>query len=159
MPLMLRSNDLKVIALCAAAFAAALSPSLAGATLGEPELSVQTDAAQLQASIKTAEDRALYRVHEIQLPSGTLLREFAAADGNVFAVAWNGPFMPNLRQAFGKYFDIYVAAPKSRISDRKHVQVHQPDLVVEARGHTRAFAGRAYLPTALPVGVNLGELH
>ena len=154
---MLRSNDVKIFALCAA-FAAAVSPGISRAALGELEVSVQNDATQLHASIKSSEDRTLYRVHEIQLPSGTLLREFVAADGKVFAVAWNGPFMPNLRQALGKYFDAYAAAPRSEISDRKHRQVNQPGLVVQASGHTRAFAGRAYLPTALPQGMNLGDL-
>jgi len=155
---MLRSNQLKKLALLAAASLAALSPQLACATLGEPEVSVQADASQLQASIKSSQDRALYRVHEIQLPSGTLLREFVSANGSVFAVAWSGPFMPNLRQALGKYFDSYVAAPRSTISDRKHVQVATSELVVQASGHTRAFAGRAYLPGAIPAGFSLGDL-
>jgi hypothetical protein len=159
MPLMLRSNQLRMGAFCAAAFIAAACPRLACATLGEAEVSVQADVAQLHASIKSSEERSLYRVHEIQLPSGTVLREFVASDGNVFAVAWHGPFMPNLRQAMGKYFDSYVAAPRTALSDRKHVQISLPDLVVQSSGHARAFAGRAYLPAAIPVGVNLGDLH
>ncbi|HEY2677072.1 MAG TPA: DUF2844 domain-containing protein [Steroidobacteraceae bacterium] len=156
---MLQSKHLSMAALCAVAFIAALSPRLCHATLGEPEVSVQADVSQLRASIKSSEDRTVYRVHEIQLPSGTVLREFVAANGNVFAVAWSGPFMPNLRQAMGKYFDSYVAAPRTGISDRKHVQVALPDLVVQASGHTRSFAGRAYLPSAIPAGFNLGDLH
>ena len=95
---------------------------------------------------------------ESTVTATTLLREFVAANGNVFAVAWSGPFMPNLRQAMGKYFDSYVAAPRSTISDRKHLQVSTPELVVQASGHTRAFAGRAYLPAAIPAGFNLGDL-
>jgi hypothetical protein len=156
---MLLSHDFKTIALCAAASLAVLSPRLSKATLGEPEVSVQTDVAQLRASIKSSADRTAYRVHEIQLPSGTVLREFVAADGNVFAVAWSGPFMPDLRQTMGKYFDSYATAPRSKVSDRKHVQISLPDLVVQASGHARAFAGRAYLPAAIPAGVNLGDLH
>jgi hypothetical protein len=135
------------------------SPREARAALGEPESSVQTDVAQLQASIKSSEDRASYRLHEIQLPSGTLLREFVSPDGNVFAVAWNGPHMPDLRQAFGKYFDSFVSAAKSSHGDHSHLQIEQSDLVVQIRGHMRAFSGRAYLPGAIPSGVNLGDLH
>jgi hypothetical protein len=153
-----RSDDLKLGALCSLILMAALNPGVARAALGEPEASVQTDVAQLQASIKASADRGSFRVHEIQLPSGTLLREFVSLDGNVFAVAWNGPYMPNLRQALGRYFDNYVAAAKLNHQDHKHLQINQPDLVVQARGHMRAFSGRAYLPTALPSGFNLGDL-
>jgi len=148
----------KVAALCGVMLVAALNPGTALATLGEPEATVQTDTAQLQGSIKASTERESFRVHEIQLPSGTVLREFVSLDGKVFAVAWNGPYMPNLRQALGRYFDSYVSGAKLNHSDLKHLQIYQPDLVVQARGHMRAFSGRAYLPTALPNGFNLGDL-
>ncbi len=148
----------KVGALCGMLFAAALGPRTACATLGEPEATVQTDVAQLQGSIKASTEHENFRVHEIQMPWGTLLREYVSLDGNVFAVAWNGPYMPNLRQALGRYFDNYVSGAKLNHLDRNHVQVLQPDLVVQARGHMRAFSGRAYLPNALPSGFNLGDL-
>jgi Protein of unknown function (DUF2844) len=154
----LRSGEFKIAALLWM-LVAVLGPRIASATLGEPEITVQSDVAQLRASIKTSEDRASYRVHEIQLPGGTLLREFVAPDGNVFAVAWNGPTKPNLRQAFGKYFDAFVSAPRPKFADRRHLQIQQGDLVVQGSGHMRAFSGRAYLASAIPSGVNLGDLH
>jgi Protein of unknown function (DUF2844) len=155
-----RSGEFKIAALACAVLIAALGPRIAGATLGEPEISVQSDVAQLRASIKTSEDRASYRVHEIQLPSGTVLREFVAPDGNVFAVAWNGPTQPNLRQALGKYFDALASAPRPKFADHRHLRVQQGDLIVQASGHMRAtFSGRAYLASAIPGGVNLGDLH
>jgi len=154
-----RSSEFKIAALSSAVLIAALGPRMASATLGETEPSVQTDVAQLRASFKSSEDRAGYRVHEIQLPSGTVLREFVAANGTVFAVAWNGPTPPDLRQTLGQYFDVFVAAPKSKYADRRHVQIQQGDLVVQASGHMRALSGRAYLASAIPSGVNLGDLH
>ncbi len=154
-----RSGEIKITILLSAVLIAALGPRIAGATLGEPEITVQSDVAQLRASIKNSDDRAGYRVHEIQLPGGTLLREFVAPGGNVFAVAWNGPTKPNLRQALGKYFDAMVSAPKSKFADRRHLQIQQGDLVVQGSGHMRAFSGRAYLASAVPSGVNLGDLH
>jgi Protein of unknown function (DUF2844) len=154
----LRSGEFKTAGLLWM-LVAVLSPGIASATLGEPEITVQSDVAQLRTSIKTSEDRASYRVHEIQLPGGTLLREFVAPDGNVFAVAWNGPTKPNLRQAFGKYFDAFVSAPRPKFADRRHLQIQQGDLVVQGSGHMRAFSGRAYLASAIPSGVNLGDLH
>jgi hypothetical protein len=156
--LIFRTNDFKIAALCGALLIAAAGPGIARAALGEPEASVPTDVAQLQGSIKASTDRGTFRIHEIQMPSGTVLREFVSLDGIVFAVAWNGPYMPNLRQALGRYFDSYVAAAKLNHMDRKHLQINQPDLVVQAAGHMRAFSGRAYLPAALPSGFNLGDL-
>jgi len=155
-----RPDEIKIAALLCTVLMTALGPRIAGAALGEPEITVQSDVAQLGASIKSSEDRAGYRVHEIQLPSGTLLREFVAPDGNVFAVAWNGPTKPNLRQALGKYFDALASAPKSKFADHRHLQIQQGDLVVQGSGHVRAgFSGRAYLASAIPSGVNLGDLH
>ena len=138
---------------------AALGPRIASATLGEPEVTVQTDVVRAHASIKSSQDRATYRVHEIQLPSGTVMREFVAPNGNVFAVAWQGPTRPDLRQALGQYFDAYALAPRSKLADRRHVQIQQGDLVVQAGGHMRALSGRAYLLSAVPSGVDLGDLH
>jgi len=83
-----------------ALFIALLCPCIAAAALGEPESSVQADGALLRGSIKVS-DHANYRLHEIKLPSGTLVREFAGPDGKIFAVAWRGPAAPNLRQTFG----------------------------------------------------------
>jgi hypothetical protein len=158
-------NALKIAAFCSLALIAGLSPRMARATLGEPEASVQADAAQLQgvmqqqgAAIKTMTNGGAYRVHEMQLPSGTALREFVAADGNVFAVAWKGPMPPNLRQAFGQYFDSFVAAAKQGPGERNHAQIQTQDLVVQARGHARSFSGRAYLPASVPSGFDLGDL-
>jgi hypothetical protein len=138
---------------------AVLSPRIASATLGEPEVTVQTDVARAHASIKSSQDRSSYRVHEIQLPSGTVMREFVAPNGNVFAVAWQGPTRPDLRQALGQYFDAYAPAPRSKWTDRRHVHIQRGDLVVQAGGHMRALSGRAYLLSAIPSGVNVGDLH
>lgn len=132
-------------------------PPHASAALGEPEASVQADSLQLQGSVK-ATDRESYRVHEIQLPSGTLVREYSQPGGSVFAVTWRGPFMPNLRQMLGRYFDEYAAAAEAAHGNHRHLSIRQSDLVVEVGGHMRAFAGRAYLPAAVPSGVPIGEL-
>jgi hypothetical protein len=156
--LSIRSDEIRIFALAAAAFMAAATPRIASATLGEPEVTVQSDVARAHASIKSSQERESYRVHEIQLPSGTVMREFVATDGKVFAVAWQGPTRPDLRQALGQYFDSYVSAPRSRFADRRHVQVRQGDLIVQAGGHMGALSGRAYLASAVPSGVSIGEL-
>jgi Protein of unknown function (DUF2844) len=149
---------IKRAALGAAVFSAALIPQIACATLGQPETTIQTDVARANAAIKSMQDRSAYRVHEIQLPSGTVMREFVAPNGNVFAVAWRGPTRPDLRQALGQYFDAYASAPRAKFADRRHVQIQQGDLVVQGGGHMRALSGRAYLLSAIPSGVDIGEL-
>jgi hypothetical protein len=132
-------------------------PCVAAAALGEPEPSVHSDMAELRGSIKVA-DRASYRVHEIQLSSGTVVREFTGPDGRVFAVSWSGPTIPNLRQTLGRYFDVYSAAAKANHSGHRQLQIHQDDLVIHAAGHMRAFSGLAYLDSAVPAGGNVEKL-
>ena len=151
-------GNLKKCVLAGGLLGAAFIPCVATAALGEVEASVQADLAELHGSIKVAA-HANYRVHEIQLPSGTLVREFAGLDGTVFAVAWNGPTVPNLRQTLGRYFDDYLTAAQSNRMGHHQLQINQSDLVVHASGHMRAFSGVAYLPPALPSGVSIGELH
>jgi hypothetical protein len=154
-----RSDEFKVFALAAVVLVAAATPRVASATLGEPEITVHTDVARAHASIKSSQDREGYRVHEVELPSGTVMREFVAPSGKVFAVTWAGPTRPDLRQALGQYFDSYVSAPRGKFADRRHVQIQQGDLIVQAGGRMRALTGRAYLVSAVPSGVNIGDLH
>ena len=142
---------------CVGALLVALVPRLACAALGEPESSIDGDLQHLKGSIK-ATDRGNYRVHEIRLPSGTVLREYAAIGGNVFAVAWSGPAIPDLRQALGRYFDVYVAAAQAKQGARRHLQIEQSGFVMQSSGRMRAFSGRAYLAQALPPGTSVDEI-
>ncbi len=135
----------------------ALWSAAACATLGEPETSLTTETQLNRASLKES-DYGSYRVHEIQLTSGTLLREYAGPDGKVFAVTWTGPFIPNLRESLGSYFAEFAARAPAAHGSRTHLLVREPDLVVESGGHMRAHHGLAYLPQALPSGVSVGDL-
>jgi hypothetical protein len=139
-----------------AALLGVLGPFRSHAALGESEETAAGDAQQLGGVMKSTQ-RTTYRVHQILLPSGTELREYVGLDGLVFAVGWTGPALPDLRQALGRYFDVYVGAQKSK-RGRGHFEVRQDDLVVQSRGHMRAFSGRAYLPQSLPSGISLDEL-
>jgi hypothetical protein len=127
------------------------------AALGSSEGSIQLDQSQMQASrrILTA---TRYTLHEIQLPSGTTVREYVSAGGTVFGVAWQGPFMPDLRQLLGSYFPQYVDAASLKQGQRGPMTVIQPGLVVRSGGHMRAFSGQAYLPALLPQGVSVEEI-
>jgi Protein of unknown function (DUF2844) len=142
--------------LCGMVLAVTALPFQARAALGEPESTAATDAQQLKGSIKST-SRSTYQVHEIELPSGTVLREYAAG-GTVFAVAWKGPAMPDLRQALGRYFDVYVGALKVKRAGRGQSSIQQGGLVVQSSGHMRAFSGRAYVLQAVPAGTSMDEV-
>src|SRR5690349_13631734 len=72
------------------------APALAA--LGGNASSVATDASSMKASAQMkVVPGALYTTHEIQSPNSTV-REFVSPDGRVFGVAWQGPFIPSMRQ-------------------------------------------------------------
>jgi len=140
----------------ALAVATAALTATAAASLGGDEATVASDNAVLEGRIKVARVQR-FAVHEIAAPSGTVVREFVSPSGKVFAVAWSGPTMPDLRQVLGPYFDTYVAAVAQRKA-KGPVNVVLPGLVVQSSGHMRAFAGKAYLPDAVPAGVASEEI-
>lgn len=126
------------------------------AALGEDAISVQADQAHMQGSLRTTQAEA-YTVHEIQAPTGTVVREYVSpATGKVFGVVWQGPWPPDMRQILGSYFAQYQQAAGTRASihaGRKPLAIEQPGLVMHSGGHMRSFAGQAYLPESLPPGV------
>ncbi|MGH9140498.1 MAG: DUF2844 domain-containing protein, partial [Vicinamibacterales bacterium] len=102
-----------------------------------------------------------YALHEIRSASGTMIREYVNSSGTVFAVAWDGPWLPDLRQVLGDHFDRYQAAMRARQqarTGRGAVVIDGPGLVVQMSGHPRAFVGRAYLPPLVPPGVRLESI-
>ena len=127
-------------------------PSPARASLGKDVASVEADRAEMQGSRRLVEN-ASYAVHELQAPTGTTVREYVSPDGRVFAVAWQGPFIPNLRQLLGTYFVAFSQAAQAQKGQRPGhgpLLVELPGLVVESGGHMRAFHGRAYIPEWVP---------
>jgi Protein of unknown function (DUF2844) len=150
------SSKRRAVLLAGFALASAAITIPAAASLGGDEATIAADHAVLEGKIKVARVQR-YAVHEIAAPSGTVVREFVSPAGKVFAVAWSGPTMPDLRQVLGPYFDTYVAALAQRKA-RGPVNVVLPGLVVQSSGHMRAFAGKAYLPDGMPAGVASEEI-
>ncbi|RDU98555.1 DUF2844 domain-containing protein [Trinickia dinghuensis] len=142
------------VALAAASFIAAPG---AQAALGQHVDSVATDATHLSAIAHASIVQGAYTVHTITLPSGTVVREYVASDGIVFGVAWEGPTLPDLKTTLGTAFDRFVSASPTRGGGPLAVSAN--DLVVYSSGHLRAFSGHAYLPQALPAGVDAGVVH
>jgi hypothetical protein len=138
--------------------AAALAPArCAQAGLGDAASAIDDEALRLRASHDT-QMRAGFTVHELRTPEGVRIREFLAPSGTVFALAWQGPFRPDLRTLLGKHFQSYSAAPRSAGSTRSRMKIEQPDLVVLSAGHMHSFRGLAYRPGSLPAGVSVEEL-
>ena len=126
------------------------------AALGGNMDSVEADRAHMQAEITVTQADA-YATHEIKAPSGTVVREYVSTDGRVFGVAWHGPFVPDMKQILGAYFQQYSAAvqtAKAGHPGRRPLNIQQPGLVVQTSGHLRAYSGRAYDPSLVPQGVS-----
>ncbi|WP_176057805.1 DUF2844 domain-containing protein [Paraburkholderia sp. BCC1876] len=134
---------------CALSFAA-------HATLGQNVSTIDSDQMRLHAVARSATTQSAYSVHLITMPSGTQVREYVASNGVVFGVAWQGPTLPDLKSMLGTSFDTYVAATATRRGTP--LAVSNSDLVVYSGGHLRAFAGHAYLPQAVPAGVDVGVI-
>ncbi len=129
------------------------------AVLGGNEASVETDQAYMRASLKRTQNAA-YTIHEMTLPSGTIVREYSA-NGTVFGLAWEGPWPPDLEQLMGSYFQAYhqaVLAQGGNHRGRKPVQMQSPGLVVKMGGHPRYFKGHAFVPQQKPQGVAEEEI-
>lgn len=122
-------------------------------TLGEDVSSIASDQAHMKSSVRVLVTSS-YSVHEMRTPAGTTVRQFVSPAGTVFAITWQG-FSPDLQQLLGSYFSEYLAAASSQHSRRgRGVFIDTGDLVVETGGHMRFVAGRAFLRSKLPQGVD-----
>jgi Protein of unknown function (DUF2844) len=152
---------LKMLIMAAAVMIAAASTP-ARASLGGDAASIQADQVHLQGR-RTMRAAESYTVHEIQGSAGTVVREYVSSGGKVFGIAWQGPWVPDMRQLLGSYFDQYARANQAQAQAnqaqkgarirRGPLLIDEPGLVVQIGGHPRAFAGRAYVPEMLPSGV------
>lgn len=134
-----------------------LCPLVVFAALGEDQSSIDAESVQLHSS-RLATAMQGYSVVEMQTPQQVRIRQFVSPAGVVFAVAWRGPFKPDLQLLLGRQFDNYRLARRDA-SPRRGVQViQQPDLVVQSGGRQRSFFGIAYLPGLVPAGVAVGSL-
>jgi Protein of unknown function (DUF2844) len=133
-------------------------PSFAYAALGGTVDSVKQDGVHMKAAVQVAASNPNYTVHALQMPSGTLVREYAGTDGKVFAVAWDGPAMPDLRQVLGDYFDQYSNAAQVNRGGHGHFSLNDSGLIIQSGGRVRDFTGKAYVPKMLPAGVTADEI-
>lgn len=146
------------LAVCGGAANATLgqSPGVAGAAAASPGIPT----ARMQAATPTASN-STYTQHEVQLETGTVVREYATPAGLVFAVSWQGPVLPDLSALLGQYFKTFrLEAERVRASGRRGapLTIETTDLVVHSGGRMRDFFGHAYAPALVPAGVKINDV-
>jgi len=130
------------------------------AALGGSVDSVSADSTVFRGQLRST-PLLQYDIHEIT-HGELIVREYVSRTGQVFAVTWQGPIPPDLRQLLGSYFGRFqtaaAASHQSNPGIHRRLSISQSDLVVESTGRLRAFHGVAYLPSLLPAGVSVSEL-
>ncbi len=136
-------------------------PAAAIAHLGGDVASVSADRNAFDGQLRTV-STLQYDEHDLTLPSGTVVHEYASRAGTVFAISWQGPLPPDLSQLLGTYFSRYTdaasAAALARPGRQRQLSSSEPDFVVQSVAHNRSFRGKAYLPALVPEGVAVEQL-
>jgi hypothetical protein len=130
-----------------------LSPG-ASAKLGGDLASVQSDTQAFGASSVQTSLAGATRYSQT-LPNGVTVRQFVDSAGLVFAVAWQGPVLPDFERLLGAHYPVYAEALRQQT---RGVSVQSAGVVLESSGMMRAFVGRAYLPASLPAGLTAQDI-
>ncbi len=145
------------------AFCGGLSSAFAG--LGEPYRAAAAAIGTTPSGARFAAVRpaaaAPYQTQETVLPNGASVLEFTDLQGIVFAVAWQGPTLPGLRELLGNYFAAFKSATdqaRANGQGRSAVNLRLGGLVLRSTGRMRAFEGFAYAPGLVPAGVNIDDV-
>jgi hypothetical protein len=127
-----------------------LAAANAQATLSAAPTRFENKAAVTQPL--TTKTGAVYSVYESTLSSGTVIREYTNK-GVVFAVSWDGPFLPDLQSLLGKHFQTMLTESAKRPrAGSGELQIATPTVSIVSGGHMRAFNGRAWVVSDLPAG-------
>jgi len=129
--------------------------ALAG--LGGDASSVEADRASLKGALRVRPE-ANFAVHEITAANGMQVHEYLSPQGKVFAVSWRGPGVPDLRQMLGSFYGEFAQARAAPHYNHHHLVIETPDIVVQSSGHTRAFFGRAWVPSLLPPDFSVDQI-
>lgn len=100
-------------------------------------------------------------VSEIKDRNGTLVREYVSPAGRVFAIAWEGHFVPEMEHFLGPLFEEYSKALRAEHAVhgwREPLLIHTPALVFEAGGHMGWYYGRSYVGSQVPNGFPIDEI-
>lgn len=126
----------------------------------KPVVSSPPAGARMLAQLPAAR-LGLYTVEETRLENGTSIREYADPTGLVFAVAWQGPVLPDLSALLGNYFNAFkLETDQARLLGRRGapVDMSRDGLVVRSNGRMRNFFGHAYATDLVPSGVSVKDI-
>lgn len=132
----------------------------AHAVLGEAVASVHADQMRLHG-VRRLSQTLRYQVHDIKQADDSVLRQFVAPSGTVFAVSWRSHLKPNLQSLLGSHFAGYEqatrdAAPRRGFTRQNAIQ--SGNLVVKETVLMGLFTGHAYLRHLVPEGVDPNAL-
>ncbi|SMC28244.1 Protein of unknown function [Andreprevotia lacus DSM 23236] len=124
------------------------APGAWGALGAAPDLPVRPVAALSAGGLPS------YTIHAAVDAAGVSVSEYVNAQGQVFAVSWQGPFRPDLPALLGSHASHYQAMASRALPRGLNApaQGQDGDLVIHAGGHPKAFFGYAYLASLLPAG-------
>jgi hypothetical protein len=159
MAMIVREYAAASAARCAAAvLLGSLVASVANAGLGEPVDSVARDHQALRGTTLSVTAMQAYDVHETTTADGTRVRQYVSRAGTVFAVAWSGRSLPDLRIVLATHYDRYVAAAAAHRGSHHLLSVATPEVQMNIVRLPRGFAGSAQVPTLMPPGTSAEEL-
>ncbi|WP_342616539.1 DUF2844 domain-containing protein [Rhodoferax sp. GW822-FHT02A01] len=125
------------------------------AALGGNLASVQSDQ-QAFAATNAQTSLAGGTLYTQTLPNSLIIRQYVDAAGNVYAVAWEGPVLPDFQRLLGASYPSYQQAV---LQQQRGVRLQTPSLVIESGGMMRSFMGRAFLPAQLPAALSAQSIH
>lgn len=151
-----------LLSLCCVVFAGLASPAMAALGQAPSRLAASSPAVgpRMLALVPTAKVGS-YTVQETQLENGTTVREYATPAGLVFAVAWQGPVLPDLDVLLGAYFNTFrLETEQARLLGRRGapVDMNRDGLVVRSNGRMRNFFGHAYAIDLVPAGLTIKDV-
>jgi hypothetical protein len=139
----------------------ALSPALpVRAELNGTISSIDVDRDYVAGKV-TANPRFGSTVYEITDRNGTIIREYASPAGRIFAISWEGRFMPEMKHFLGDLFEPYVSAMRSEHKThnwRQPILIHTSNLTFENDGHMGWYYGRAYVESSVPGGFSIDDI-
>ena len=137
-------------------FALLATPAWAG--LGESVAQISRDGLRLKAGAAQITRGLAYDRHALRTANGVQVLEFAGRDGQVFAVSFSGPAMPDLKVLLGNRYSEYAAAVHPSPSTHKIYTHTSGTLELSIVKLPRGFTGSAFVPGAVPAGVNPRDL-
>ena len=114
-----------------------------------------SDVSQISAFVQTGDAKS--QVSQFMTEKNISIKEFSN-NGVVYAVSWSGHINPNLRQLLGKYFPQLKTAVRVSMGNT-HSVLSGDDFSYQSSGYPGNYSGIAYIPSLIPAGVSLNDLH